>query len=128
MRHLGPSRAIQVVAMRRGGAAPAAAPAAAKPSAPSAPKTGPASAIFAALTKRISDNPGLAGEVRATVKFKVTDPDAEQVCALGGLDPKSPDATFTLSDDTLVSLAKGQATARDLFQRGKLRIDGDLAV
>ena len=38
------------------------------------------------------------------------------------------DATLTLSDADLAALVTGKATARSLFQFGKLRIDGDVAV
>ena len=123
---LDPSKAVEVIAKRRGASAPAAsgspAPAAKPASDPQAPK------IFAALQKRIAENPGLAGEVRATVLFKVTDPASEQLFALGGTDPKKPTTTFTLADADLVTLASGKATPRELFQRGKMRIDGDITV
>src|SRR6185295_6589014 len=65
-----PSKAIETVMARRGGAAPtASAPAAAAPAAakkdPQAPK------IFAALEKRLAENPGLKQEVRANVTFAI---------------------------------------------------------
>lgn len=132
LRKMDPKRAIEVVAKLRGSAAPAAAstssgaaaaPAAAAPtSEPQAPK------IFAALTKRLADNPGLKQEVRATVKLDVKDPAASQTLELGGADPSKVDATLTISDADLASLASGKATARQLFQQGKLRIDGDVSV
>ena len=69
------SKAIEAVMARRGAggggaaAAPAAAPAASKPPAdPNAPK------FFAALEKRLAENPALAGEVKAKVTFNITDP------------------------------------------------------
>jgi 3-hydroxyacyl-CoA dehydrogenase/3a,7a,12a-trihydroxy-5b-cholest-24-enoyl-CoA hydratase len=126
---LDPSKAVEVIAKRRGaegrGAEAAPAPKASG-SGPSAEAQAPK--IFAALSKRIAENPGVAGEVRATVLFKVKNPDAEQIFALGGVDPKTPTATLTISDADLVTLASGKATPRELFQRGKLRIDGDITV
>jgi (3R)-3-hydroxyacyl-CoA dehydrogenase / 3a,7a,12a-trihydroxy-5b-cholest-24-enoyl-CoA hydratase / enoyl-CoA hydratase 2 len=134
LRKMDPKRGIEVVAKLRGGAAPAAGgassgaavpptTAAAKPASdPQAPK------IFAALTKRLAENPGLKQEVRATVKFVVKDPDASETLALGGADPAKVDATITLGDGELAALASGKTTARQLFQQGKLRIDGDISV
>ena len=122
-----PSKAIEVIAKRRGigGAAPAAAPAT---TTAAAPATAHAPAIFAAMTKRLADNPGLRSEVRATVAVKVTDPAATHVFDLGGADPKKVDATLTISDADFAALAGGKADARSLFQHGKLRVDGDVSV
>jgi 3-hydroxyacyl-CoA dehydrogenase/3a,7a,12a-trihydroxy-5b-cholest-24-enoyl-CoA hydratase len=127
LRKLDPKRAAEIVAKRRGGgaaagAAPAPAPSAARPADPQAPK------IFAALAKRLTDNPGLKQEVRATVKFDVKDPDASQTVELGGADPKKVDAVCTLCDADLAALATGKASARQLYQQGKLKIDGDISV
>ena len=36
------------------------------------------------------------------------------------------EATITLTDEDLEALASGKADARDLFQRGRLRVDGDV--
>ena len=131
LRKLDPKRGAEVVAKLRGAAAPAAATpapaaAAARPADPQAPK------IFAALARRLADNPGLKQEVRATVQFDVKDPDASQTLdlggGLGGGDPKKVDAVCTLRDADLAALAAGKTTAKQLFQQGKLRIDGDLSV
>ncbi|MBL9016914.1 MAG: SCP2 sterol-binding domain-containing protein, partial [Myxococcales bacterium] len=126
---LDPSKAVEVVAKRRGAgggaaAAPAAggaAPAAAAPTAESqAPK------IFAALTKRLAENPGLASEVRATLKLVIDG--SAQVFALGGADANKVDATLTISSADLASLSSGKATAKSLYQHGQLKVDGDVAV
>jgi 3-hydroxyacyl-CoA dehydrogenase/3a,7a,12a-trihydroxy-5b-cholest-24-enoyl-CoA hydratase len=125
LRKMDPARAAKIVAKLRGagGSAPAASTAAARPAAePQAPK------IFAALAKRLADNPGLKQEVRATVKLDVKSPDASQTLALGGADPAKVDATLTISDEDLAALASGKANARQLYQQGKLRIDGDVTV
>jgi (3R)-3-hydroxyacyl-CoA dehydrogenase / 3a,7a,12a-trihydroxy-5b-cholest-24-enoyl-CoA hydratase / enoyl-CoA hydratase 2 len=36
-------------------------------------------------------------------------------------------ATLTLADADLAALVRGESTARDLYQRGKLRVDGDVS-
>jgi 3-hydroxyacyl-CoA dehydrogenase/3a,7a,12a-trihydroxy-5b-cholest-24-enoyl-CoA hydratase len=43
-----------------------------------------------------------------------------------GTDPKA-DATLKLSDEVLDLLAKGE-NPRDLFQHGRIRVDGDVRV
>ncbi|HEV7555868.1 MAG TPA: SCP2 sterol-binding domain-containing protein, partial [Kofleriaceae bacterium] len=124
LRKMDPARAIEVVAKLRGGAAPAAsAPAAA--AAPKAASADPqAPKIFAALTKRLAENAGLAQEVRATVTFAIKDPDATQTFKLGGDNA----ATLTISDADFAALASGKANAKSLYQHGKLRVDGDVSV
>jgi (3R)-3-hydroxyacyl-CoA dehydrogenase / 3a,7a,12a-trihydroxy-5b-cholest-24-enoyl-CoA hydratase / enoyl-CoA hydratase 2 len=127
LRKMDPRRAAEVVAKLRGSAAPAAAAAPAAPApAPAADPQAPK--IFAALTKRLGENPGLQQEVRATVRFDVKDAGVSQTLALGGADPNKVDAVLTINDADLAALASGQATARQLFQQGKLRIDGDISV
>jgi 3-hydroxyacyl-CoA dehydrogenase/3a,7a,12a-trihydroxy-5b-cholest-24-enoyl-CoA hydratase len=116
---LDPSKAVEVIAKRRG-AAPAAG---ATPAAAAAPKAaGPANAtaFFAALQKRLADNPALKNEVRANVTFKIADPDATQTFDLGGTTP----TTLTIADADLPGLAAGNV--RSLYQHGKLRVDGDV--
>jgi 3-hydroxyacyl-CoA dehydrogenase/3a,7a,12a-trihydroxy-5b-cholest-24-enoyl-CoA hydratase len=122
---LDPSKAVEVIAKRRGagGSAPAAAAPAAAPQASvelQAPK------IFAALTKRLADNPNLKSEVRATLKLVVET--SEQTLQLGGADPNKVDATITISDADFAALVSGKANAKDLYQHGKLRVDGDVSV
>jgi 3-hydroxyacyl-CoA dehydrogenase/3a,7a,12a-trihydroxy-5b-cholest-24-enoyl-CoA hydratase len=119
---LDPTKAVEVVAKRRSAGGGAAAPAAA----PAAKQDAQAPAIFAALTKRIAENPGLTGEVRATVRFVVDG--NTQVFALGGKDPNTVDATLTITDADLVSLVSGKATAKSLYQHGQLKVDGDVSV
>ncbi|HZJ67581.1 MAG TPA: SCP2 sterol-binding domain-containing protein, partial [Kofleriaceae bacterium] len=129
LRKLDPRRAVEVVARLRGasGATPGAP--ASKPAAAPAPAVDPsAPKIFAALARRLADNPGLKQEVRATVQFNVKDPDRSETLALGGADPGKPDAVCTICDADLGALAGGKATAKQLFQQGKLRIDGDVTV
>ena len=117
-----PSKAIEAVMKKKGGAAPAAS-AAAPAAAPAAPK-GEANApkFFAALQKRAGENKSLASEVRAKVTFNVTDPNATQSFELG----TGSEATLTIADADLPALASGNV--RNLYQHGKLRVDGDVTV
>jgi 3-hydroxyacyl-CoA dehydrogenase/3a,7a,12a-trihydroxy-5b-cholest-24-enoyl-CoA hydratase len=118
-----PSKAIETVMARRGGAA---APAAAAPSAAAAapaPKHDAHGAKFlAALAKRIAENTALAHEVRGTITFAIKDPDATQTFELGG----ATKTTLTIADADLPQLAAGNVRA--LYQHGKLRVDGDVSV
>ena len=91
-----------------------------------------APAIFAALEKRVASESALASEVQAVVVFKVGDDawtvnlkDAAGVAS--GVSGEA-DTTFTIADEDLVALVKGEHNAQQLFQRGKLRIDGDIRV
>ena len=111
-----------------GGAQPAAAP-----TAPSATAKEPQAAkIFAALKDRLQKNPNLWSEVKAVLQFTVNDAKKSWVVDLSagpgtvkeGTEPKA-NASFKLEDEELIALAKG-ADARDLYQHGKLRVDGDI--
>jgi len=122
---LDPSKAVEVIAKRRGaapaaGASAAAAPAAASKAEPQAPR------IFAALDKRIAENPGLAQEVRATVELDIEQ--HAKTFALGGADPKKVDAKLSMTDEDFASLVSGKATAKSLYQHGKLSVEGDVSV
>ena len=118
-----PSKAIEVIAKKKGmggGAAPAKAAAAA---APAAAKTDPnAPKFFAALDKRLAENKQLAAEVRANLTFEVKDPDASKSFELGG----SSKTVLTIADADLPALAAGNI--KSLYQHGKVRIDGDISV
>jgi hypothetical protein len=116
-----------VIAKRRGagGGAAAAAP---KAAAVAVPTTAYGANLLAALAKRLADNPGLKNEVRANVQLVIKNPDLSHTFDLGGSDPKRVDATITIADSDLPTLAGAKADARSLFQHGKLRIDGDASV
>jgi (3R)-3-hydroxyacyl-CoA dehydrogenase / 3a,7a,12a-trihydroxy-5b-cholest-24-enoyl-CoA hydratase / enoyl-CoA hydratase 2 len=123
---LDPSKAVEVIAKRKGAGGGASAPVATATAAAAPSADAQAPKIFAALAKRLADNPGLQNEVRATLKFVVDG--NEQVFALGGADAKKVDATLTISDADLVSLVTGKAAAKALYQHGQLKVDGDVAV
>jgi 3-hydroxyacyl-CoA dehydrogenase/3a,7a,12a-trihydroxy-5b-cholest-24-enoyl-CoA hydratase len=110
-------------------AAAAKAPAAQTPSSSSsAPQ---AAAIFEKLGSKLGAK--LVGEVGAVLQFKVREPEAAYVVDLksgngavrAGSDAAAG-ATFELSDEDLAALSKGEASARDLYQHGKLKVQGDV--
>ncbi len=91
--------------------------------------------LFDKLEALVSGKGGGTAKVLASMQWNITGPDAVWAVDLrdgkgsvtkGELD--DADATFTISDDDLLSLAKGEATAKVLFQQGKLRVDGDITV
>ena len=133
LKKIDPARAIEVVKKLRGAGGGAAASAPAAAAAPAAPKTAKAPSIVKALTDRIGKTPGIAKEVGAVVQLVVTNPDAAFVVDLTGngavTEGKNDKATVTLklADDDLEALAKGESL-RDLYQHGRIRIDGDVRV
>ena len=109
-----------------------AAPAATTAAPAATAKSAQAPAIFAALGARIAATPGLVAEVGAVIQFLVEDPESAFTVDLasGAGSVKEGRAegagtTVTLTDEALVSLARGES-AYDLFQRGKLRVDGEI--
>lgn len=140
LRKLDPKRAQEVVAGLRGQAAAAGGKGAAA-EAKAAPASGAgagaepkAPAIFAALSKRLDENPALAAEVGAVVAVHVAEPASSWIVELVGAPRvaagEAPAAAVTISlrDDDLAALAKGEATLQQLYQRGRVRLDGDVAV
>jgi (3R)-3-hydroxyacyl-CoA dehydrogenase / 3a,7a,12a-trihydroxy-5b-cholest-24-enoyl-CoA hydratase / enoyl-CoA hydratase 2 len=135
LKKIDPKRGAEVVAKLRGAgaAAPAAAGASAGASAPAtaaAAKASQAPAIMKTLGERFAKTPNLAKEVGAKVNVIVGD-------KFWHLDLTGPvkitegqaaaDTALTLSDDDLVALAKGESL-RELYQHGRVRIDGDTRV
>lgn len=132
LRKLDPARARAVVAKLRG-AAPAPAAAAPAPSGPAA-RAAKAGAIFAALGERLAKQPALAAELGASVQFVITEPAAEWFVELSGGTARvaagrlpTAGTTVTVSDAELEALATGAATVRQLYQRGTVRIDGEVS-
>lgn len=98
-------------------------------------KSAAAPRIFGALDKRFADTPALAKEVGAVLVIKVTDPDSAWTVHAAGATPSvtqgagaGATSTLTISDADLAALAGGKTSARDLYQHGKLRVDGDVSV
>jgi 3-hydroxyacyl-CoA dehydrogenase/3a,7a,12a-trihydroxy-5b-cholest-24-enoyl-CoA hydratase len=110
-----------------GGGSPTAPVAAPKAREPIAPK------LFGALSQRLEEQPSLADEVGAVLQFYVRDPDSKWVVDLKNHPPalkagETDDATttITIDDPHLAELSSGDATPQSLYQRGKLRVDGDV--
>ncbi len=119
--------------------AAAAAPAASggKPASEAPKKEGTASApaLFLALQERLAKSPELASEVGGLLQFTLTEPEGAWVVDLRTAPGKvtqgtQPGATATLklADEDLLALAKSPEAARELYMKGKLRIDGDVRV
>jgi len=94
-----------------------------------------APAIFKALQERLAKSPELAAEVKALIQFKLTSPEgawaADLRSAPGSVSEGTKEGatvTLTLADEDLLALVKGTATAREQYQQGKLRVDGDVQV
>jgi 3-hydroxyacyl-CoA dehydrogenase/3a,7a,12a-trihydroxy-5b-cholest-24-enoyl-CoA hydratase len=105
-------------------AAPVAAPKAREPLAPK---------LFEALGKRLAEQPSLANEVGAVLQFYVRNPDSKWVVDLKNQPPAlkagetdGATTTITIDDADLAELTSGEATPQSLYQRGKLRVDGDI--
>ncbi len=137
-----PKLALEAIMKKRGGGAVAAASGAKSESSPlpaqavhtAAVTTGDAHArvLFQALADRLAKTPTLAREVGAVVQFDVTSPDASWVVDLTGQgavregkDAKAS-AVFRIADADLPLLSRDPSSARELFQRGKVRVDGDV--
>ena len=106
-------------------APPASAPKAYEPLAPK---------LFEALGKRLEEQPSLATEVGAVLQFYVRDPDSKWVVDLKNAPPAlktgetdGAATTITIADADLAELSTGEATPQALFQKGKLRVDGEVA-
>jgi len=132
LKKIDPKQALEAVMKKRGGgsAAPAAAPQAA--AAPAAKAEAKAPALVKALGERLSKNPSLAKEVGVVIQLNVTNPEGHWVLDLSGSgavkEGTEAKATTTLriDDADLVALSKDPSQVRDFFQRGKLRVDGDV--
>ena len=88
-----------------------------------------ASAVIDALRDRIAKNPNLAKEFGAIYQLVVDGKGVVVDLKSGALrdgNDASAAVTLKLEGDDLVALAKGQASVQDLYQRGKLRVDGDV--
>ena len=128
-----PKAAAEVLAKIQSGLtkAPAKAQSAAMPVAK--PGEAHAAKIFEALKARMAQLPEVDKKSGATIQFKITSPEGAWVVDLktGSVRPgTASDAacTLTIDDADLLSLARGEKTAQALYQRGKLRVDGDVFV
>lgn len=112
--------------------APAAAvPAASASAKPAAPKASQAGELLAALTQKLAKASGLSG----VVQFNVRDPESVWTLDLSANPPKASNgannaakAVVTLNDGALADLLAGKRTLRSLYQKGDLRVDGDVSL
>ncbi|RYE92115.1 MAG: SCP2 sterol-binding domain-containing protein, partial [Myxococcales bacterium] len=113
-------------------AAPAVAPKAAAPAAPAAPREARAPAVLRALGERLAQSPGRGAELGAVVQLRLRNPDASWVIdgpanAVREGTVEGATTTVTIDDGDVEALISGASSAQDLYQRGKLRVDGDIA-
>ena len=132
LKKIDPKRAQEVVAKLRGAGGGGAAPKATAATAAASKKDPKAPAIMKALGERLQKTPNLAKEVGAKVQFVITGPDATYLADFTGAGSikegkDKANVTLTLSDEDLEALAKGE-TLRDLYQHGRVRLDGDARV
>jgi (3R)-3-hydroxyacyl-CoA dehydrogenase / 3a,7a,12a-trihydroxy-5b-cholest-24-enoyl-CoA hydratase / enoyl-CoA hydratase 2 len=115
-----------------GGGAPAPADKPAATSPPPAPSGGAkqarSPAAFAALKERLARAPA---DIDGVIQFDIKNPDKRffvdaRSVSEGAAKEGAATATVRVDEDDLIALVKGQATAQDLFMRGKLRVDGDV--
>src|SRR5690606_20528117 len=91
--------------------------------------------LIAALEKRIAGNAALVGEVQAVIQLRIADPDAGWTIDLksgkGSISTDlatEPTTTLTINDADFAELCAGEGLAQSFFQKGKLRVDGDVNV
>jgi 3-hydroxyacyl-CoA dehydrogenase/3a,7a,12a-trihydroxy-5b-cholest-24-enoyl-CoA hydratase len=130
LKKIDPKQALEAVMKKRGeGAAAAPTPTAAAPASKMEAKAG---AIMKALGERLGKSPALAKEVGALLQIDVTAPESHWVLdltAAGAVrEGSEPTATTRLriDDADLVALTKDPGLVREFYQRGKLRVDGDV--
>ncbi len=96
-----------------------------------APKADPYPAIVAALSERLSKESGLLAELGSSIAFLIGARgftiDPSKTPALSDGTQGSAGLTIKLSEGDFEELAK-TGNLRDLYQRGKARLDGDLRV
>ncbi|MGH7270663.1 MAG: SCP2 sterol-binding domain-containing protein, partial [Polyangiaceae bacterium] len=125
--------AAEAVMKKRGGAA-SAAPSASAPTAAAATTSSSTdvSAIFKALGAKLAKSAGSMKEAGVVIQFNVKSPAASWVVDLTGAgavrEGTDANATTTLRIDAadLVTLCQDPGRAADLYQRGKMRVDGDV--
>lgn len=120
----------EAVAQLKGAGAKAAPAAAAAPA--SAPKAAQSDALFAALADRLKAAPAGA---KGVFQFVVKDAGSQWQVDFSGSQPQvtrgasdKAAITLTINDADLMALAAGKRELRDLYQRGDLRVDGDVTL
>lgn len=119
---------------KNGGAAPAAAtPAAAATKAAEGSKLKSA-VVFRAIADAIkTDGPAIAKKVNGVIQFKIT-PGGAWNLDLKSASPdvtegvKKADVTITVADDDFIAIATGKLNAQTAFMKGKLKLQGNMAL
>jgi (3R)-3-hydroxyacyl-CoA dehydrogenase / 3a,7a,12a-trihydroxy-5b-cholest-24-enoyl-CoA hydratase / enoyl-CoA hydratase 2 len=90
-------------------------------------------AVFAKVRERLAAKAGIASEIAAVIQVNVTGPNSSWVLDLKANPAKVNEGqdtaavtTLEISERDLVALADGKANAKGLFQRGQLRVRGDV--
>ena len=111
-----------------------AAPAASQPANAKVAKEPLSPKIFAALEERLAAEKLAANGASGVLQFNVTDTEASWTLDLSGDAAKLTEGgsdtsttIFGIEDADLAALVAGEAEVRDLYQRGKLRVDGDVS-
>ncbi|WP_434417737.1 SDR family NAD(P)-dependent oxidoreductase [Nannocystis pusilla] len=124
---LGFLKKIDMSKVKAGSAPKAAAPAAAA----AAPRAAQAPAVLDQAAAKLA---ALKSAQEATIELRVKSPDAVFFLQVGPQGGKLVDkaagpatTTVTVADEDLAALAQGKAKLATLYQRGKLRVDGDVA-
>jgi len=137
LKKIDPKLAAEAIQKKRGAGGASTAPAAAKtdgalPAASAAKVDGKAPQLMKALGERLAKNTGLAKEVGALLQLDVQNPEGHWVLDFtgnGGVrEGTEPKATTKLriDDADLVALTRDPSQVKELFQRGKLRVDGNV--
>jgi (3R)-3-hydroxyacyl-CoA dehydrogenase / 3a,7a,12a-trihydroxy-5b-cholest-24-enoyl-CoA hydratase / enoyl-CoA hydratase 2 len=109
-----------------------AAPAAEKAAAPAAKREALAPKIFEALAKKLGEEGVVLNGLNVPVLFQITEPSGAWLVDLGAkrVVPGAGDAAtvISMSDASLGELVKNPGNAARLYQRGKMRVDGDVAI
>ncbi len=106
------------------------APTAASQTSQQATKEEPRAAeAFDTLAKKLAKTSGLAG----VIQFHVTDPEGDWLVDLAGQSveqdkAKDAGAVVTVADGRFADWVEGKQTLRTLYQKGELRVDGDVAL
>ncbi|MDW8360968.1 MAG: SDR family NAD(P)-dependent oxidoreductase [Myxococcales bacterium] len=110
--------------------APSAAAASAGASAQAAARQPVAPRLFEALEQRLRAQPALGAEVGATVRFVVGEQSWTVDFPAGRVERGGSAAAATvigISDEALEEIARGKLGLQQAFQRGRMRVDGDVA-
>ncbi len=93
-----------------------------------------APAVFEKLATLVAEDSELAKGGGAKMQWEITEPAGHWALDFSG--PASvvegsladPEVTFTISDANISALASGKSPVQKMYQEGKLRVDGDIAV